>query len=439
MSEFEHKQAVVDSVKAIKNAPRVLQLYMDICAHCGTCADNCHVYQADPDKRTNPAARSDLIRNMYKKHTTLTGKLLRKDDLSEEDFEQWVLAFYECSGCRRCAVFCPYGIDNSVITRKGRALIHNLGYTPVRVRDTQKVSDEFGNDEAQPPKAIKANLDFLEEEVEDECGVKIRIPVDEKADILFVPASADLISFPETQMGVGLFFHLIGASWTMATMAIDGANFGLFSGDDAHMKRKNKLLHDACLEFGCKTLIIGECGHAYRIAKHIGGANYWADENGKLPYEITNIFSFALPYFKEGKIKLDPTKVGKSVTYHDPCNFARSTGITEEPREVLKAMVTDFREMTPNRAHNWCCGGGGGLAVMDGGEGIKAFGERTFMDYRMKAGTKKVEQIKATGAEYVANPCANCKRQMMQLMEHWETGVESGGVFDLLLKAAIID
>ncbi len=435
---YEHNDAIVKSVNAIRKGPRVLQLYMDICAKCGTCADNCHVYQADPTPEKNPAKRSDLIRDLYKANNTLMGRMFKKGELTKEEFEKWVQNFYECSGCRRCAVFCPYGIDNSVLTRKGRATAHNLGMSPVRIKDTQDISDKFGNDEAQPPKAIIAALEFLEEEVEDECGVKIKIPIDEPADILFVPASADLISFPETMMGVGLFFHMAGLSWTMSTEAVDGANFGLFSGDDAHMKRKNKLLHDASLKFGVKTLCIGECGHAYRIAKKIGGPNYWG-ENGKLPYEVTNIFELALPYFKDGTIKVDKSKFEHSVTYHDPCNFARSCGVTEEPREILNMIAADVREMTPNRQQNWCCGGGGGLAVMDGKEGVTAFGEQTFMDSRMTAGKVKVDQLKATGAKYMAAPCANCKRHIGQLLEHYETGVESGGVFDILLKAAILD
>ncbi len=440
MAEFAHKDKVVESVKAIKKGPRSMQVYMDICAKCGTCAENCHVAYAFEGKQFNPAARSDLIRKMYKRETTLTGKLFRKGELTDEDFDQWVRSFYECSGCRRCAVFCPYGIDNSVLTRKGRAIIHALGMSPTRMADTQKISDEFGNDEAQPPKAIRAALEFLEEEIEEETGVKVQIPVDQEADILFVPASADLISFPETQMGVAYFFHLAGLSWTMATDAIDGANFGLFTGDDAHMKRKNKLLHDACLKYKCKQLIIGECGHAYRIAKRIGGENYWKNGNAELPYTIDNIFPLAQRILEQGKIKLDRSKFGKKVTYHDPCNFARSTGIVEEPRYVLSQLSDDFVEMWPNREHNWCCGGGGGLAVMDGKEKVAAWNEEEdFLGYRMQAGKKKVEQIAETEATYLAAPCANCKRHLQQLMEHHETGVEVGGVFDLLLKAAVVD
>jgi Fe-S oxidoreductase len=63
----------------------------------------------------------------------------------------------------------------------------------------------------------------------------------------------------------------------------------------------------------------------------------------------------------------------------------------------------------------------------------------SFLDYRMAVGKIKVDQIAATGANYVAAPCANCKRQIMQLMEHYDTGVKVGGVFDLFMKAAVFD
>jgi hypothetical protein len=36
-------EKAVNAVKAIKDGPRALQIYMDICAKCGTCAEQCHV------------------------------------------------------------------------------------------------------------------------------------------------------------------------------------------------------------------------------------------------------------------------------------------------------------------------------------------------------------------------------------------------------------
>ena len=433
---------VIDQVKAIKNGPRVLQLYMDLCAKCGTCADQCHVARANPERRVNPAARSDLIRRLYKRYGSSWGKVLKAigtaEDISPDELETWQRDFYECSGCRRCAQFCPFGIDNSILTRKGRAIVHAMGKSPFMMSETQRISDETGNDEGQTYAAFVEACKFLIEEVKDEFGYDVEIPIDKKGtDILFIPASADLISFPETHMGVAVFFEALkrydGTTWTMASTAFDGANFGLFTGDDPHMNRKNQLAYDACIDLGVKTLVIGECGHAYRIAKRMGPT---ASKNNN-PFKTINIFNLADHYLKKGIFKFDKSKVDKIVTYHDPCNFARSTGIFEEPRRLLNAMVGDFREMTPNRTENWCCGGGGGLAVMDGRERVDKI-DGTFLDQRMRAGTMKVEQVKATGANYLAAPCANCKRQLMQLMEYNKMDVKVGGVFDLFMEAIVM-
>jgi Fe-S oxidoreductase len=85
--------------------------------------------------------------------------------------------------------------------------------------------------------------------------------------------------------------------------------------------------------------------------------------------------------------------------------------------------------MMPNRSDNWCCGGGGGLSAMD-----------DIKEYRMTiSGTKKLEQVRATGADYVATACSNCKRQLTQLMEYHEMPVEVGGVHDMLSRSILID
>ena len=62
------------------------------------------------------------------------------------------------------------------------------------------------------------------------------------------------------------------------------------------------------------------------------------------------------------------------------------------------------------------------------------------LDFRMNvAGRKKLEQIRATGAQYVAAACSNCKRQLGQLMEHYKTQVEVGGVHDMLSRSVLIN
>ncbi len=415
-----------EAVRAIRNGPRGLRLAMDICAKCGLCAAQCHVSLARGERQTNPAFRSDHIRKLY------AAKRSRAPQ-DADSLDAWVRDFYECSGCRRCAVFCPMGIDNSVVTRKARSILHALGRTPCRIAAAQEASDRHGNNEGASNAAIRDMVRFLEEELLEEHGAPIRIPMDEKADVLFATASSEIMGRPENLMGCATFFHAAGISWTMSTTAFDAANFGLFSGDDAHMKRKNKLLHDACLELGVKSLVIGECGHAYRVAKHMAGAKYW----GPLPYAVTDIFTLAVGVLRRGGLKLDPGRNTQPVTYHDPCNFARSCGVIEEPRELLRACVTDFREMSPNRERNFCCGGGGGLAVLETYEGMKR--RETFYEFRMNiSGKMKYEQILATKAASVAAPCFNCLRQIEQLMDYYNQPVAVGTVFELFDRAVVL-
>ena len=433
MTDKTNREKVIDAVSAIDKGPRVLKAYMDNCVKCGTCAEVCPVYYGDPGKRLNPAARSDLIRSIYKKHNTFTGKVLGKlagaREPDDDEAEKWADVFYECTGCRRCAVYCPMGIDNSVITRKGRAVVDALGLTPPAMQTVVDISLKTGNTDGASPEAFKAAIDFLEEEMKDEHGIEIKIPVDVAgAEYFYVPPSGDVLVNPEATTGVAKVFHVLGMSdkWTLSSKCFDGANYGLFTGNDGHMKADNKPYVDEAKRLGCKVMLMGECGHAYRIMKRMMEAGKWW---GDLPFEIMNCMEFTADRIKEGKLEFDKSKNSQPVTYHDPCNFGRSCEITEEPRLIMQAACQDFREMTPNRGENWCCGGGGGLSAMD-----------SIQDFRMKvAGVKKTEQIKDTGAEYVAAACSNCKRQLTQLMEHHKMKVEVGGVHDMLSRAILIN
>ncbi len=428
------KEIVVNSVSAIKDGPLPLYLYMDLCAKCGTCATVCPVYYGSPDKERNPAVRSDLIRSLYKRYNKFSGKLLRDlsgfEDFNEEEIEQWIKDFYECTGCRRCATYCPFGIDNSVITRKGRAIIDKLGLTPKTMQKVIEVSLKTGNTDGASAEAFKGAISFLEEEMEEEHhGIKIKIPIDvEGAEYFYVPPSGDVLVNPEATMGVAKVFHVLGMEdkWTMSSKCFDGANYGLFTGNDEDMKADNKLYIDEAKRLGTKTMLMGECGHAYRIMKMMmEKAKWWGD----LPFNIINCMEWTADHIQAGRLKFDKSKNSQPVTYHDPCNFGRSCEILEEPRVILEASCQDFREMVPNRGENWCCGGGGGLSAMD-----------EIIEFRMEvSGKKKVEQIKDTGAEYVAAACSNCKRQLTQLIEHHKLGIDLGGVHDMLSRAIIIN
>jgi Fe-S oxidoreductase len=429
----DQKEMAIKAITSIAKGPRVMRTYMEMCMRCGTCAEQCPIYFGSREEKYNPVVRSDKIRDIYKKYCTTSGKifggLVGAKDFEEGELEQWVESFYACTGCRRCATFCPMGIDNSVITRKGRAILDKLGLTPPFMLKVIQASLETGNTDGASEEAFKASITFLEEEMNDEHGIGIKIPVDvEGAEYFYVPPAGDVLVNPEATTGLAKVMHVLGMAdkWTMSSKCFDGANYGLFTGDDASMKADNKMYVDEAKRLGCKTLLMGECGHAYRIMKMMmEGGKWWGD----LPFEITNVLEWTADIIKEGKLEFDKSKNPQRVTYHDPCNFARSCNISEAPRVILEASCEDYKDMTPNRAENWCCGGGGGLSAMD-----------SILEFRMNvSGTKKLEQIRDIEARYVATACSNCKRQLGQLVEYHKTGIEIGGVHDMLSRAIKIN
>jgi Fe-S oxidoreductase len=431
------RQVVLEALDAIRRGPRSLRLYMDLCASCGTCAQVCPVYYGKPEPRYNPARRSDLLRRLYRRHQTVAGKLWGRGaeavDFDQRQvqkrFDEWKDVFYSCTACRRCAQFCPLGIDNAVITRQARAILDSIGRTPATLQKVVRTSLSKRNTDGASPEAFKNAVAFIEEEMRDEHDLDIRIPVDVVgADYFYLPPSGDALVNIEATMGIAKVFHVLGLAerWTMSSRCFDGANYGLFTGNDEDMRATNKACVDEAKRLGVKVLLTGECGHAHRIMKRMMEAERWW---GELPFAVVNCMEWTAEHIDAGRLRFDEGQNPQPVTLHDPCNFAKSCGVVEAPRTILRATCSDFREMTPHGTENWCCGGGGGLSAMN-----------ELREFRVTvSGAKKREQIRATGASYVAAPCSNCKRQLGQLMEHSRDKVSIGGVHDMLSRAILID
>jgi len=219
-------------------------------------------------------------------------------------------------------------------------------------------------------------------------------------------------------MGNAAVMAVTGGSWTIGTGNYDGINYGLFYNDRMMARIVRKVVAEVRRLKGRKILV-GECGHATRSAWFV------PTFCGPDAPPVVNILQYTHAQFEKGKIPLKKERIEQRVTYHDPCNLARAGRITEEPREILKAICKDFVEMNPNREQNYCCGGGGGTVSIDE---IRKF--RTG-----PMGKSKAEQIRATGAHYVVAPCANCKKQLKEVCEdNGLEGVEIVGLHDLLLK-----
>jgi Fe-S oxidoreductase len=136
---------------------------------------------------------------------------------------------------------------------------------------------------------------------------------------------------------------------------------------------------------------------------------------GEPPIPVVHSVQLFYEYLRDGRIKLDPAKrITEPITYQDPCNISRSGGLWEQARYLMNALCTDFRDMSPNREYNHCCGGGGGYVPM-GPE---------FKKRRMESGKVKANQIKETGATIIVVPCHNCFDQIRDLSNEYDLGVK---------------
>lgn len=428
----EWQATALRKLDELRRERRSLQLALDTCVRCGACADKCQFFLGTGDPNNMPVARAELLRKVYRRHFTASGKLAPRlsaaEELTEPVLEQRDTYFYQCSQCRRCAVFCPFGIDTAEVTGAAREIMASIGVATKYVTEVVKKAHEIGNNLGIPEAAWRDSCEFLEGEMKEETGANIRIPVNQEgAEVLLVPPSADLFANTDTMIGYAKLFHAAGVSWTTSTYASEGGNFGLFLNFE-QLQKVNKRLVDAARQLKVKRLVMGECGHAWRAAQA-----FMDTLNGPLDFlespRPEHICEFAVRLMRRGALRLDKSaNDGQSVSYHDPCNLARAGGLIEEPREILREVVNDFREMSPDtiRQRTFCCGGGGGLLTDE------------LMDVRMKGAKPRVEAFQATGANYLATPCAICKAQLPVAFQHYGVQAQIGGVVDLLAKAIVL-
>ena len=404
-----------------------LDHYVRVSAKCSRCTVKCQVYLATGNEQDMPCYRSELLLSVYRRHFTVAGvlraRLLGDPGLTDEKVQEMADAFYNCTACRRCHFECPMGIDHALLTHLGRYILSEIGIIPraLAVSVREQLIGATGNTSAIPVPALVDTLEFLSDEIKEGIGVDVEFPVDKQgAEYIFFPAVSDYIMEADTLMGNAAVFRATGDAWTIGTGYFDGINYGLFYSDQI-LEHVVKKIHVEAERLQAKKILIGECGHASRSAKFF----YPTFCGGKQARPVINIIEYTHKVWRDGKLKLKPNVITERVTYHDPCNLARTGWVVEQPRELLKAICSDYVEMTPNRRDNICCGGGGGTVSMD-----------ELRPYRTLVGGKaKAEQIRATGAKYCVAPCANCKKQLKELMEDQGVDCQIVGLHDLLYKA----
>ncbi|MGB5180329.1 MAG: (Fe-S)-binding protein, partial [Gammaproteobacteria bacterium] len=442
------QQVAYDKMEELTGKYRSLAVFLDSCVKCGACTDKCHYYLGTSDPKNMPVARQDLFRKVYRRKFTFAGKYFPKlvgaVDLTKDVLDDWYSYFHQCSQCRRCSVFCPYGIDTAEISMAAREVMDSIGVGQKYCNEIIAKVYKIGNNLGLPQPALADTLEGLEEDIEDETGVTVRLPLDEKgADILVVTPSADFFAEPHVDglMGYAKVFHEAGVSWTLSSHASEAANFGMFIGSYENMRKVSLRIREAALDLGVKRIIFGECGHAWRVAysflNTLAGPFDFLDPKYPVPMHI---MEFTHDLIQRGALTLDKSANDDMVlTYHDSCNVARASRMGPKPggqfvlpREVIKASCNHFYDMPQDTIHEatYCCGGGGGLLTDD------------LMELRVKGAMPRMEALKYVvekhGVTHMAAICAICKSQFAKVLPYYGFQMDSIVSVHQLVSNAII-
>jgi Fe-S oxidoreductase len=426
-----------------------LSLSLEYCAKCQTCQNACPVFESSGGKDIyRPTYRADVLRKIAKKYLSIGGNIL--PGFRGHDIElNWDLVArlaelaYRCTLCRRCAQMCPVGVDNGLITHELRKIFSmEMGIAPAEIHEKGSVKHlKFGSSTGMIKAAVEDIIEYLEDDIEEKTGKKIKMPVNKKgAEILLVHNAGEFMAWPENPMAFAILFEAAGISYTLSTdlVGYDAVNYGLWY-DDVQFARVAVRHMEVAKNLGVKKIVIGECGHAHKALSVI--ADRLLPGQQLIPRESS--YTLLWDIVKTGKIKFDPSKNDFPVTLHDPCNIVRLMGVVKPQRNVLNAIFPPgrFREMTPHGVENYCCGGGSGFAIMGSGN---------FPDWRkLISGRKKLSQyLNAFQGEMdpsirkmICAPCSNCKGMTRDLLESYEvfekTGIWYTGMVELMVNAMV--
>jgi Fe-S oxidoreductase len=447
------KAIILEGMRERLEKFRSFRLFMDICVRCGACADKCHFYLGSGDPKNMPVLRAELIRSVYRRYFTTTGRLFPSlagaRDLTEDVLKEWFYYFYQCTECRRCSVFCPYGIDTAEVTMLARELLTLVGCNINWVIEPAANCYRTGNHLGIQPHGFKDSIDFAVDELAELTGVRVEAPINRKgAEVLFVVPSADYFGTPHyyTLLGYLLLFHEIGLDYTFSAFASEGGNFGLFTSHEM-MKRLNAKIYAEARRLGVKWVLGGECGHMWRVLhQYMDTMNGPADflEEPVSPVTGTrfahargtkavHICEFTADLIHHGRLTLDPRRNDRwAVTFHDSCNPSRAMGLLEEPRAILRSVCRKFHDMPAQtiREHTFCCGSGSGLGTDEN------------LEMRLRGGLPRASAVRHVrerfGVNLLACICAIDKATLPTLLEYWVPGVEVAGVHELLGNALVV-
>ena len=318
--------------------------------------------------------------------------------------------FWDCTTCSMCEIRCPRGIPLSDIIFKLRqeyneqkGAVGSMG----QVMSALKKSRNITGDDPVNRMLWTENIPGMDKALRDSL-------VKDRAEVVYFAGCVSSL-FPQSYkipqaltqilLKTGVDFSLLGEDeWC--------CGFPLLAGGNGGNAVKEYVLHnlEAIRNKGANTLLVS-CPTCYHVWKH----EYPKILGSKLGIEVKHYTEFLHGMAGLGKVGMNSEEV--VVTYHDPCDLGRKSGVVQPPRELIKALPgVKLVEMRFSGQDSKCCGGGGNL-------------EMTNPTLALEIAQKRISEALETGAQYILTACQQCKRTLQNAARHKRLRIK---VYDIL-------
>jgi len=378
---------------------------IEACTRCGECLKYCPVYAQKGEEEIDPRGKIQAFKAFIRSQYGLWAKIFGPKKLDEEKLKKFSEMVYRCTLCGECSVSCPVSIDAKHLWTALRETLVEMGHFPEAAKRMKANVLRAHNVSGDENEERTEWLEFLDE-LPDHQYRK------EKAEVaFFVGCVASFfplvqkipLAFVEILNRAEVDFTLLGGEEWCCGFPLIGAG----------MKKEANLLIQHNLEMvknrGVKRVVFA-CPSCYHT---------WMEEY-KTDIEMSHSTQFIKKLIDEGKISFKEKKI--KVTYHDPCDLGRASGVYEAPREILHSIPgVELVEMEDNREQCKCCGGGGNLEMVD-------------PELSAALAQEKINQIQATGADTVITACQQCVRTILTTARRKEIPITAMDITEFVLK-----
>jgi Fe-S oxidoreductase len=352
--------------------PRLLDAYA--CIQCNRCQDVCPATATG--KSLSPSAleiNKRMLLNAGHDTAPLLGMVMTPE------------AAWACTTCGACMQACPVQDEPMLdIIDMRRQQVMMEGEFPKQLqtafRGMERANNPWGINHAQRMDwADGLNVPTIEENPE--------------PDILYWVGCAASYD-PQSQKTARAFVQLLQRA---------GVNFAVLgkqeccTGDSAR-RAGNEYLYRQLADVNVATLnevkpkkIVATCPHCMNSIgkeyRQIGG-----------DYEVVHHTELLEQLVSAGK--LNPAPSHAAVTFHDPCYLGRHNDIYDAPRNLLRVLSDDTREMPRARENSFCCGAGGAQFWKEEESGDERISDNRFREAQQSLAAGVGEKVLAVGCPF---------------------------------------